>query len=175
MARINLLPQELKPKGYILKLSKTLNKLALISIAVLLASALVILGSFIFFSQQTKASIKKQESLRSEIKALEATEQKLVLVKDRIQKIDNVLNLENATDEVKVLKKVTEILPEGVSLNNISVSDGSVSLEVASASLSGIGQFFVALVGSQGFQKVAVTGFSYKPELGYIVSLNFIN
>jgi len=167
MARINLLPQELKPKGYVLKLSKTLNKLALISIAILLAAAFVFLGSFIFFSQQTK------ESLKSEIRALEATEQKLILVKDRIQKIGKVLNVENTTEELGVLKQIVEILPEGVSFNSVGISDSSVELEVTAPNLLSIGQFFLSIVNSQGFQKVTVTGFSYKLETGYVVGLIF--
>jgi len=173
MARINLLPQELKPKGYVLKLSKTLNKLALISIAILLAAAFVFLGSFIFFSQQTKASLGRQESLKSEIRALEATEQKLILVKDRIQKIGKVLNVENTTEELGVLKQIVEILPEGVSFNSVGISDSSVELEVTAPNLLSIGQFFLSIINSQGFQKVTVTGFSYKLETGYVVGLIF--
>jgi hypothetical protein len=173
MAGINLLPQELKPKAGVLKLSKTLNKLALVSVGVLLSTTIVLIGSFIFFSQQSNASVERQENLQSEIRALEQTEQRLILVKDRLSKINKILSSGSVASQIELLKKVLAIMPSEVLLQDLEITDENVRIEVSSGSLSGIGQFFLKILQVQDFRKVNVDGFSFRNISGYVVVLEF--
>ena len=92
MANINLLPTELKPKGQILKASKLLKKVSLVALLVFIVFAVLVFGSLIFLSTSIKSSQSNQEDLKSKVKALEQTEQRLVLVKDRLKKIAKVFS-----------------------------------------------------------------------------------
>lgn len=171
---INLLPQEFKPKGYVVKLAKALNKLAIVSVAVLLATVVILLGSFIFLSQRTKSSVSNQENLRGQIQVLQATEQRLVLLKDRLKKVEKVLDLPSGKEEVEIFQEILELMPDGTNLAEAKLLKDSAQIEVAVDNLANTSQFLASVVATQGLKRVTLINFEFKPEKGYTVGLDFV-
>jgi hypothetical protein len=102
MASINLLPDELKPSGYISTLGVSLRKATVVLGTVLIVGG--VLGGVAYGVLYTQVTSMKDKNtaLSTEIKVLEATEQKLALLKDRLTKVQLIL----AKDDVQSVRSL---------------------------------------------------------------------
>jgi len=73
---------------------------------------------------------QRQESLKTSIKALEQTEQRLVLVKDRLDKAESVISLANTSEEELALQQILSLIPDGVVFLKSSLSTEAIEVEV---------------------------------------------
>src|SRR3990172_8063149 len=153
---INLLPQEFKPKGYVVTVSHTLRKVAVLLLTVFLVGSVAILGAFIFTSQRIKGSNSMQEELKTEIETLEATEQRLILLKDRLDKVKTIEDANNSGEEVTVLGNVSDLFSEGITPKGILVSKGLTQVSVYADSLANLSHFIEILKGSGQFANIAL-------------------
>jgi hypothetical protein len=167
---INFLSQDLRPKSAVLNLSKSLRKVGLIMLVTLIAGSVLMLAIIIFFTQKTGSIIEDQNKLTTQIKSLQATEQKLVLVRDRIQKINSVLASDMTKGQLEVFKNISETLPGDVNLLDISVGNMGVRFNLTIINLESVSNTIKVLL-SSGFSSVKLSSFSYAPETGY--SLTF--
>ena len=86
MPDVNLLPTQLPQDRGKLKIAENLKKISLVTgILFAMASVLGII-LIIFLSSEVRTSLTRQQDLKQKISALEATEQRLFLIKDRIDK-----------------------------------------------------------------------------------------
>jgi Tfp pilus assembly protein PilN len=167
---INLLPQELRPKRSVLKLSVTLKKIGLISVVFLVIGAVLITALIVFFTQRTQVSLDEQSKLTNQIKSLQATEQKLVLVRDRVQKINSIISKDSTKAQIMAFKTFLGLLPASAVLDTISVDPGGLEVRVGITTLDEVTGLFKAVTGS-GFSLVKLTGFSYSKD-GYGLVFN---
>lgn len=175
MVTINLLPKDLTPKESLVKLANTLKRASIIGFIALIVLALALLGGFAVLSRQLTTSSDDQSSLKSKIVALETTEQRLVLVKDRLERIDHVFAIDTASDEIEQLDKLTDLLPEGVTLLEVTLSPASSMVNISATSSKTLSQFLAILLGSNIYTKVTLNSLSFNYLSGYSVSLTFIN
>ena len=171
---INLLPQDLKPKGYAVALAKNLRKLALISLIVFLVGTLTVFSIFIFYTRLLSQSAIQQENLKAEIKALQETEQKLILLKDRIDKFTAVENPQSLNIGVNVLDEVSELFPEGISFKEVTLSQEAIKVAVYSDNLQNLSRFILSLAGSGKFKSIYLVTLSFKPTEGYSAEFGFV-
>jgi len=171
MSDINLLPEELKPKGYAVNLSKALRKVATVALVIFLAFFAVYVASNFIFSSQERSVSAKEESYKTEILALEKSEQKYVLVKDRLAKSSKIKTLNHADEEVEVVKSLIQKIPQDVSLAGISVDENSALIQISADNSSGITKFFSVLL-SSGFSKIDLTAFSYDQIDHYLIEVD---
>ena len=165
MGSINLLPTTLRPKDYVVRLSTSLRKLALICLILLLFSILVAVGSFLILSFQLRDSVAKQSRLKNEIIAQEGTEQKLVLVQDRLGKVASLLNLENANAEAQIFSDVLAKVPPEVSIDSVKLTSSRADIVIFTTSSLYLTRFLSELVVSD-FKKVELLSFSYQGTKG---------
>lgn len=172
MAIINLLPQELKPKGYVVKLSVRLKKYA-ITLAVLFLVLVVFLGGAIFvLSLRMRSSLERQESLKAEIKLLEDTEQKLVLIRDRLEKIDLILSEKDSRGAVSILKEVNGILSEETDITEAQLKAQGLDLTLTTSTSASLTKFLASLVSFPNFQKIELLKLEYSQAGGYKLKLS---
>lgn len=171
MREINLLPQEFRPKASFVKLAKTLNKIAIVSIFLLLISTFFLLVTFIFYSQKTKSLLTEKNELTKIIKALEDSEQRVVLVKDRVEKIRKVQEIPSAVEEVEVISGVSASLPQSIVLKNASLSQDKVELSLNGTSLIDMTNFFASLISNQNLKFVKIISFNFNSETGYTTQI----
>ena len=169
---INLLPVDLSAKSQAARLGSFLKKatkvlIGLFSVAGLLSGIFIVV-----LSLQLDSVNKKNETLRQNISALETTEQKTVLVRNRLEKIKILGDKDKAIGSVAILSGIVSSLPSGVSLTdaNADLSGGlTYSFNVSDSSV--LPQFLGSLMANQSFSKLGIKNFSFSPLSGYKITL----
>lgn len=171
---VNLLPKELRPKKYIVKISKVLTNVALIALLVFVISAAVITGVFIVISNRLSSSQEKHEELIIQIKALEETEQKIVLMKDRLEKVNEMKSKPSASEKVDILGDVLKISEGSAVVNAATLSDKKTNvLVIVDGSLS-LTKFLSGILISGGFKKIEMLSFVFEKDEGYKIEFGFM-
>ena len=154
MNEINLLPEELKPSGNVLKISSTLKKIALLSVSVFIVSIVLYFGASIFLDQKISESLSNQESIKNQIKALEKTEHRLVLVKDRLDKIASIGKNPRANDELVRLNNLFDLFPENTYVEEVKLNEHSAAVAVSSDNLDNVASYLASVVSSGKYDRV---------------------
>lgn len=173
MLDINLLPQEFKPKAYIVQLAKTLNKFTLVAVSVFLVVAILFISLYFFFLQKNRTLAVEQEKLISEIKALQASEQRLVLVKDRVGKVEKVLAKVSTEFQIPIVTETISDLPENLNIDSLSIEGKTIKMQIKSLSLVELGRFLEKVVSSGNFKSIKFDSFRFDPKSGYSIALIF--
>lgn len=171
---VNLLPKELRPKKYIVKISKVLTNVALIALLVFVISAAVITGVFIVISNRLSNSQEKHEELTIQIKALQETEQKIVLIKDRLEKVNKMKSKASASEKVDILDDIIKISEGSVIVDATTLSDKKANiLVIVDGSLS-LTKFLSGILISGGFNKIEMLSFAFEKDKGYKIEFGFM-
>jgi len=174
MKGINLLPEELKPKSYAIKLSKEIRKYAYGFLAILLI-VVTVLGVTFFSLRFRYDSLRSSDAgLKSQIKTYEETEQKLVLVQDRLKKIDGVLQTKKAAQAATSLDLVAENLPQEVTIISAELRPAFAGITVSTSESKYLSRFFSTIAGLN-FNNVSLLSLNYNDELGYRVEIGIVN
>lgn len=174
MKDINLLPEELKPKSYAIKLSKNLRRYSFLGLIIFVIALMVMGGIQIALTIRQRSLDNKKNTLESQIKALEATEQKLVLVKDRLGKIEKILSTDETSTSVDAFSLFANNLPEGVSIESVSIDKKSAIVSLKTDSSQNLSRLF-GVISSIGYKKVILTSFSYNIDTGYKFDVSIVN
>ena len=170
MSEINLLPQELKPKGYAIKLSKTFRKVATVCLIVFFVGFVLFIGANVLLSFQVRSLKNTDSVLKSEIAALEQTEQKLILVEDRLQKIINIQESNDSTEEVESIQAILDRSPLDVLIEEITLNNNSANLVISTDRSSNLTRF-LSVVFTLGFRRIDLKSFDYNESSGYKVEV----
>ncbi len=92
MAEINLLPVDLSPNRGSVKIGSFIKRIALILTGIILFASVLEVIFVVFLLFQIRASTTRQQVLKQNISALQSTEQKFFLIKDRIEKIQKAFS-----------------------------------------------------------------------------------
>jgi len=170
--QINLLPSEFRPKTYFLVLAKTLNKVAIVLVLIILVSTSLFLATYLFFLQKQEEARKENAQLLEQLNALKNTEQKFFLIKDRISKIDKVLALASVKETPQQVADISSMLSEGMSLERAVFDHEKIEASITADSLSKISDFLKRLLSSD-FKKVEIESFSFSEDKGYSLDMKF--
>lgn len=174
MADINLLPEDVKPKPYLLKLSKTLNKFVVGGFILFSFLVVVSLGSFLILRNRTQASLDRQEDLKAQVNALEQTEQRLFLLKDRLGKIGTVLSVNDAAEEVESLEQALN-MSQGVGVfKDAEITKEKAIVTFSTDSSENLTRFLSLLIGSGEFKRIELASFGFSPSEGYELELGLV-
>jgi len=170
---VNLLPKELRPKRYIVKISKVLTNVALIALLVFVISAAVITGVFLVVSDRLSSSQEKHEELTIQIKALQETEQKIVLIKDRLEKVNKMKSKASASEKVDILGDVIKISEGSAIVNSATLSDKKADVLVIVDGSLNLTKFLSDIIISGGFKKIEMLSFGFEKDGGYKIEFGF--
>lgn len=173
MADVNLLPQELKPDKSVLKLSSKLKRIILIGYAVFFVAGGVAGGVYFILGQRIEDSKQRREDLKRVISSLSETEQRLVLVQDRLAVIDEIKNEENAKEEVDVLKDMVNLNVEGATLQGSEFEEGKIVIEFNAAD-SGVLTSILANIIGRDYSQVKLNSLSYTQAQRYDLELQIV-
>jgi hypothetical protein len=168
---INLLPQELRPKTYAIKLSKSLRKIANVGLVVLFIAIAIIGGVYGFLTYRSRTIVSNGDKVTRDIKTLESTEQKLVLVQDRLNKVNTVLGAQNASDTASIFYEVSKALPEGVVISESKLDSTYANITIMANSSMLISKFISELT-SLGYKNIMLKSFGFDKEIGYRVEVS---
>lgn len=175
MVDINLLPSDLTPKKEIIKVSKKVKKVSIIGYSAIIVIALVFGGTYFFLFNQIRKTENKQSELKNTITSLEQTEQRLILVKDRLQKVDQVMSKPSANTEVDNLELLTSLFPEGFSITEAELSDKGSEVKFRIPSSKSLVEFLASLFSSGTYRNIVMMEFEYRVSSGYLLTLKLVS
>src|SRR5260221_2760214 len=171
MTEINLLPIELSPARGAVKIAKKLNSTIVLFVGIFLIISLFGIIFIVFLSTEISASVAKQTSLKQNIASLQATEQKLFLTKDRIDKIKLAYADKNAGDTFNTLDGLLSNLPAQVSVSKVKITESKTAFSVLSKDSLSMASFLNSLVTNGIYKNITLTSFVFSPDRGYLISL----
>jgi len=171
---INLLPKDLLPSAGLIKTAKLLKNLLTLGFGIFTIALVGLVAFFTLNSISLRSSSARQEELKTSIKALEQTEQGLVLVKDRLAKVKEVLGKDSGAEEIDNLAKVSSLTTAGVDLTEAVVfkDELDTTFNVSDASL--LTSFMAQIIATGTYKRIDLNSFSFNPSVGYLISLAFV-
>ncbi len=171
MTAINLLPKDLTPKEGVLKTSRLLRRIGIIGYVSLIVATVAFVGGFLFVSRQLDDSKENQGRLKQGIAALKNTEIRLVLIKDRIKKAEQVLKTPSAESELEDFSSFLNSFPAGVIIEDAVLSSNYSEVTVIAGSSSALVTFFAELIASGIYSNISMEDFEFNQLIGYKVVL----
>lgn len=166
-AEINLLPVGKKPKPQVLKLSRTLRKYLKLFVVFLVLLVFGLTVSHYFINRQLWIAQDKQAKTKQQIQSLEQTEQRLFLLKDRLSKINEIINGQNANDEIAVLEYVNTLFDDNVIFQEADLSDDKIIITIKTGNSLGLASFIAGLTEKGNFKEVDLSSLEFSPESNY--------
>lgn len=173
MPSINLLPPELGPKRSVLKITKSLKKVSLVLFALLVVLSALTLGYRLYLSRQLDSSLARISSYKTQISALENTEQKLFLVKNRLAYINSI---QSGNDNYKKLDQLTVLIasiPTEIIIEKIELKEGESTIKVSAQDSQTVSRLFSYLISSD-YSNILLEGLSFNSGVGYSANLVLI-
>jgi hypothetical protein len=175
MPGINLLPKDLLPDPNVLRLSNILRSVATIALAVFI---LVLIGGGAYYALNAvslNASLKNQARLKASIEDKQETEQSLILVKDRLAKINDIKSKPSADQEVVRLSTILGGIPAAALLTEAVLGKDATDTTFVVADSTLLSQLLANVVLNTDYKRIDLLSFSFSPTAGYVVSLGFSN
>jgi hypothetical protein len=129
-------------------------------------------GAIMLISSIELNSLKSRgDSLKVSIRNLEVTEQKTVLLKDRISKIGQIRSTENSNDEINLISGLISGIQGTSYVSEVSLDSQKIDLSLVFRNSSDLSNFLKGLVSNKPFSSVVLSSFGFTPANGYILSL----
>lgn len=170
--KLNLLPEELSVNKGLASVLKTIRGINIILIVTFIISSLGMGGFFIFSKISFSNLQSKVNTLKTQVKAQESSEQQLILIKDRLSKISSLKTIPNAEKSIVNIDNIvnTNILPD-TRAGEISVSPISVNLSLIVASNKDLSTLIGSIKNTDMFSTVELSNLSYSPLSGYTAEI----
>lgn len=172
--KLNLLPQELAVNKKVASMAKVFRTLNIVALTLLLIFGVGLLVFFLFTSSELRNIQADLSSLESQIRSQEVTEQKIVLLKDRLVKIKSINSIESSRKNLQVMTPVLASLPLDSSLGELSMDTQKIDASFTFRSPTSLSEFFRALSNFDDFSTISLNNFGFNPSAGYLVSLRFV-
>ena len=91
MVQINLLPTDLAPRPSVIRVSGIVKRILVVGFIIFILAGAIAAALYLFYSRELSDSKAKVSELKTNIKALEVTETRLILVRDRLEKAGLIL------------------------------------------------------------------------------------
>lgn len=170
--KLNLLPQGAGITGELGKTLKLTRMLGVIAVAFFLVFTIGISAFFVLSTLTLKNLNSDLDSLKSQISTQEATEQKVVLLKDRLAKIKTALATPGALKNFDTVIPYVSGLGAGSTISTLDVSPEKVTLSLVFTTRAGVSDFTSSLSTSKNFSSAVLTSFVFNPAAGYQVNVN---
>ena len=172
MAEINLLPIELSPNSSSAKLAVKFKKIIIILTVVFVLVSLAGGALIFYFSNQLKTSTAEENSIKQKIQSLEATEEELFLLKDRIGKINQANSEKNVVNSFDSLNEFLASIPNTVLVSNMEINETQSLFTVTTTDSLGMEKFLNSLVTSGIYKNMTLKNFFFEPTTGFTITLD---
>lgn len=170
MATINLLPEDFKTTSGIITLAsklKVFSLLAIFAYVLFLAGS----GSYIFYLRTQKNDVVgRQNGYAEKIKNLEATEQRLVLLRDRVEKANKLYEQKDANNTLKTLDSIIGYASP-VTVAKADFNDKTLEVTLNAPESASLVRFLATLVSDTSIANVLMENFGYSQATGYTIAL----
>lgn len=171
MVDINLLPTDISPKSPTKRLAETVKRIAIYASILLIVLLAGVGGYILYLSSQISNSVERQGELQASIESLEQTEQRLVILKDRLQKAGSVLSENTATPALDSFEQLSLNLPPAARLTEATIDREKSEVSYLVGSSSEITQLMAGVFSIDAYDEIRLTSFGFSPTSGYLVGL----
>jgi len=172
---LNLLPENLQVSKGLDKTLKTIKALGVISVVAFAVFCLVVIALFIITNMTLTSTQASVNQLKTQVKAMETSEQQLILLKDRLAKITAIKVTPNASKNiVNVNSLFTNVSPVSV-MSLASINPSKVDLSFLIRSNEDLSVFMQDIKGTTLFNSVGLTSMTYSPAGGFSVDVSLEN
>jgi hypothetical protein len=168
MADINLLPVASNDHGPTSKVAGIAKKIGVISSVILIAVLLVYAAIYGYFYVNGSVTTSSITTLENQIKAQEQTEQKIVLLRDRITKAAHILSQPSSDDEITALSDILTHLPEGVTIKESKIFPTEFTITVHAEESSKITEFVRSLTESGKYSQIESASMNFSTKEQYL-------
>lgn len=172
---LNLLPADLAPKESIVKLANTIKRLAFIGFSLFLVAGLASGAFLLYLSGEITALESKQEQYKQSIRALEQTEQRLVLLRDRVNKAERILKTTPVEKKIEAFDNLISGFPTGITFSSVDIQSDKIDLTMMAKDSLALKLGMAQLLESNQFKRIEMTSFGLSPKSGYVVNLHLYN
>lgn len=170
--KINLIPAEMAVPARAVKLAKVINKVSIISVIVLMITSLAVAGLFFYYSSQSTAQAERINLLKTKISNLQKNEQKLVLAKDRLAKIDVVQKAKSVDSEVTRFKKFSDLVSSsGSVISEANLNSKGTEVSVLSLDSSSLSNILKPLASFSDYKTIVLSSLGYNPTTGFMSTI----
>lgn len=171
MTAINLLPTDLSPRSSTVKVADTAKKIAIAIFALIVVFAIAAIIFFMTISVQIRNLSGKNEQLRASVSSLEETEQRLVLIRDRLKKVEAVQAKDTTSIQLEPLKEILPNFPPTVTLRELSVFSRETEMSFTINSSPDLARVLANIMAGDYYKRIELSSFSFNPSSGYFISL----
>ena len=168
---INLIPEEVAPKGAAARLSIFLRTVSAIGLTLFILVVFGLTSYYLVNYFQLRASESRQENLKNVISSLQDTESSLILLRDRLSKVKEVYAHDSADKNINAVSQVFAQVPSGISISDFETTLKKIDMSVIAQSSLSLSQFINVLITSDIFEAVNMKSFSFNPLGGYAATL----
>ena len=171
--KINLIPTEMAVPARAVKITKIITKISTVATIFLILITLVLTSIFFYYSLEDKKIAGSVEDLKSSISKLEKNEQKLILAKDRLDKITTVQNLKSIDQEIIRYQKFAEAVKSssGSAITEANLNSKGTEVSLLSFNSESLAQVLVPLSKLLDYKIITLLSLGYNPGTGFISSL----
>ncbi|MBP9687533.1 hypothetical protein KBD68_02650 [Candidatus Woesebacteria bacterium] len=170
---INLLPVELSRGKEVNALLSKLKVASIIVCTILLLTSMAGLAYVVLTKKAVDEMVVTRDKVKAEVLTLEASERRLVLLKDRLTKIIDFRNADVSRPQLENQKKVIDVLPEEVTIIGARIDGGEAKIGLSSATLPPLTLVIQRLVSEKLVSQLALSNVAYNPVGGYQVYIDF--
>lgn len=171
--KINLIPSDMAVPASAVKLAKIISKVSIYSVIILIVVTLSVAGLFFYFSNEVSKQNTRITSLKSKITDLSQNEQKMVLAKDRLTKIQVVQKVKSVSDEVSRFKNFSESLVlTGSIITEANLNSKGTEVTVLSQTTDNLASFLKPLSNVSGYKTVVLSSLGFNPSNGFVSTIN---
>jgi len=171
-ANLNLLPPELTVSKSLANLLKTLRAVNVIAIAAFLIFGVGMAAFFVISSVSLSGINNNITNLESQVKAQSASEQKMVLLKDRLTKISSAQKTPSSVPNLASISPLLLGLSPSAAVTQLQISPTTVKLSINLTNNTDLSLFLASVKESKYFKTINMTGFSLGPTTGYSVEIS---
>jgi hypothetical protein len=172
MANINLLPQEMGSNPKADKLVKKIKGYLVNELIILTLVVAAGLGAYFYYTNQVSLSEARVNDLKRQISSQESSEQKLMLIKDRVNKADSVLSKDATSTKIAQLELLLDIFPSGVSLNKADINEDRLEVELSAANTSSLVNFLSLVMNNGDYSRIDMVSLDYTNEKAFSITLD---
>lgn len=173
-AKINLLPTELAPSKGVSTSGKALNRIAMFMVGILIVAIASGGGLILFFSNQLTNESQKQTDLKATISSLQNTETQLVLLKDRLDKIQSVLDQRTNESAFNNQQSVVAAMPQSITFQSSNTESGESELQLNMPQSSEFRDLMGQLLSRTDLKSVVIQDLTFSSISGYKLILQLI-
>ena len=113
----------------------------------------------------------RNKILRGKIKALEETEQRLVLVQDRIKKVDQISKVKSANKELEGFEFLLDGVGPLVNVDLVNIDTNTLDIKISSDSTIYTLDFINFIENSNEFSNVTIQSMQFTPKTGFTTQI----